>query len=124
MRFVSSCRFCTPLLAAMVWAISTDRPAASAEQPNIVLIMADDLGYECIGANGGTSYQTPVLDKLAADCGPGLTFCAHAPGAAMPLQTALKHFRHEFEAGVVFRKGYRFEFAARPADAERSVFGR
>ena len=42
---------------------------ASAEErlPNIVLIMADDLGYECIGANGGTSYRTPVLDKLAAE---------------------------------------------------------
>ena len=27
--------------------------------------MADDLGYETIGANGGTSYKTPVLDRLA-----------------------------------------------------------
>ena len=33
--------------------------------PNIVLIVADDLGYECIGANGGTSYHTPNIDKLA-----------------------------------------------------------
>jgi len=33
--------------------------------PNMVLIMADDLGYECIGANGGTSYKTPTLDRLA-----------------------------------------------------------
>ncbi len=37
------------------------------QKPNIVLIMADDLGYECIGANGGESYQTPVLDELAAN---------------------------------------------------------
>lgn len=28
--------------------------------------MADDLGYECIGANGCDDYKTPVLDKLAA----------------------------------------------------------
>ena len=34
--------------------------------PNIVLIMADDLGYECIGADGGTTYATPRIDKLAA----------------------------------------------------------
>ncbi len=40
-------------------------PAASTKRPNIILIMADDLGYECIGANGGTSYKTPVLDRLA-----------------------------------------------------------
>ncbi len=39
---------------------------AAAPRPNIILIMADDLGYECIGANGSTSYQTPVLDRLAA----------------------------------------------------------
>ena len=35
------------------------------EKPNVVLIMADDLGYECLGCNGGTSYQTPTLDALA-----------------------------------------------------------
>ncbi len=34
-------------------------------RPNIVLILADDLGFECITANGGTSYQTPNIDKLA-----------------------------------------------------------
>lgn len=34
-------------------------------RPNIVLIMADDLGYECLGCYGSTSYRTPVLDELA-----------------------------------------------------------
>ena len=29
--------------------------------------MADDLGYETIGANGGTSYKTPNLDRMAAE---------------------------------------------------------
>ncbi|MCH2176924.1 MAG: sulfatase-like hydrolase/transferase [Lentisphaeria bacterium] len=37
----------------------------SSDRPNIVLIMADDLGYECIGAYGGTSYRTPTIDQLA-----------------------------------------------------------
>lgn len=44
-------------------------PASSAQsgkKPNVVLILADDLGYECLGCNGGTSYKTPHLDKLAA----------------------------------------------------------
>ena len=35
-------------------------------RPNIILILADDLGYETIGANGGTSYRTPVIDRMAA----------------------------------------------------------
>jgi arylsulfatase A len=41
-------------------------PARAADRPNVVLVMADDLGYETIGANGGTSYRTPTLDRLAA----------------------------------------------------------
>lgn len=45
--------------------LGEDRSPAS--RPNIVLIMADDLGYECIGANGGTSYRMPVLDRLAKE---------------------------------------------------------
>ena len=38
----------------------------AAEKPNVILIMADDLGYETIGCYGGTSYKTPVLDQMAA----------------------------------------------------------
>ncbi len=34
--------------------------------PNIVLIMADDIGIEGLGCYGGTSYKTPNLDQLAA----------------------------------------------------------
>ena len=44
---------------ATLHAADAPRPA----KPNLVLIMADDLGYETIGANGGTSYQTPELDR-------------------------------------------------------------
>jgi len=40
--------------------------AAEPAKPNIIVILVDDMGYECIGANGGTSYQTPEIDKLAA----------------------------------------------------------
>lgn len=39
--------------------------AVRRDKPNIVLIMADDFGYECLEANGGRSYQTPHLDALA-----------------------------------------------------------
>ena len=36
-------------------------------RPNVILIMADDLGYETIGVNGGSSYQTPEIDRLASN---------------------------------------------------------
>jgi NADH-quinone oxidoreductase subunit F len=43
------------------------------------------------------------LDTLAEHCrfmGPGKTFCALAPGAMEPLQSALKHFRSDFERHI------------------------
>lgn len=49
------------------------RPAPGGEvsgkdrAPNIVLILADDLGRECLGCYGGTSYKTPNLDRLAGE---------------------------------------------------------
>ncbi|MGD9649129.1 MAG: sulfatase-like hydrolase/transferase [Pirellulales bacterium] len=54
--------------AALVVLAGSLLPASlgAAERPNVVLIMADDLGYETLGCNGGTSYATPNLDKLAA----------------------------------------------------------
>lgn len=44
---------------------------ASEDRPNIILIMADDMGRETLGVHGGLDYQTPVLDKLGAQ---GLSF--------------------------------------------------
>ncbi|WP_339745684.1 sulfatase-like hydrolase/transferase [uncultured Rubinisphaera sp.] len=39
--------------------------AAPPERPNILLIVSDDMGFECVEANGGTSYKTPRLNQLA-----------------------------------------------------------
>ena len=39
--------------------------AYAAEQPNILLILADDLGYSDLGCYGG-EIETPNLDELAA----------------------------------------------------------
>lgn len=35
-------------------------------RPNIILIMTDDMGQECLGCYGALDYKTPVLDKLAS----------------------------------------------------------
>ena len=45
--------------------LSLSSIAQDSNRPNIVLIMADDLGYECINSYGGTSYKTPFLTELA-----------------------------------------------------------
>ncbi|TWT84741.1 Arylsulfatase [Planctomycetes bacterium CA13] len=46
--------------------LSDNSKTRSLDRPNVVLIMADDLGAECIGAYGCTAYQTPALDHLAS----------------------------------------------------------
>lgn len=39
--------------------------AAVPQKMNVVLIMADDMGYECLKVNGGESYESPNIDKFA-----------------------------------------------------------
>lgn len=39
--------------------------AAPGKKPNIVLIMADDIGYECFGCYGSRQYHTPNIDRMA-----------------------------------------------------------
>ena len=41
--------------------------SAPAKGPNILLIMADDVGIDGIGCYGGTSYPTPHIDALAKE---------------------------------------------------------
>jgi arylsulfatase A len=67
------------LFCALSLGVTTGFHSAGAvERPNVILIMADDLGYETIAANGGTSYRTPTLDRLAAD-GVRFTHCFVQP---------------------------------------------
>jgi arylsulfatase A len=40
---------------------------ATAEQPNILLILADDVGSEVLACYGGESYPTPNIDRLASE---------------------------------------------------------
>lgn len=53
----------------LIWLFSCN-PAETPRQtgsPNIIFILADDLGYETVGVNGGTSYKTPNIDRLAGE---------------------------------------------------------
>jgi arylsulfatase A len=79
--------------------------AIASGKPNIVLIMADDLGYECIGANGGTSYETPVLDQLAKG-GVRFEHCYAQPlctPSRVKIMTGIYNVRNYVEFGVLDR---------------------
>ena len=69
-------------------------PKASRKKPNIVFIMADDIGTEVLGCYGGTSYKTPNLDKLA-ETGMRFTHCYSSPVCA-PSRVKLMTGRYGF----------------------------
>ncbi|MFT7488935.1 MAG: arylsulfatase A, partial [Candidatus Promineifilaceae bacterium] len=54
--------------------------AASARKPNIIYIMADDLGYGDLSCFGQTKFSTPNLDRLAQE---GITFTDYYAGSTV-----------------------------------------
>jgi len=82
-----------------------DGPGASAsrKRPNIVFIMADDVGQPVLGCYGGTSYKTPNLDKLA-ETGIRFTHCYSSPVCApsrVKIMTGRYGFRNYKEWGHI-----------------------
>jgi arylsulfatase A len=69
--------------AVLLWLLTATLAGASdAVRPNIILILADDVGAETISAYGGESYLTPHIDELARD---GVRFeYAHAQPLCTP----------------------------------------
>ena len=53
-------------------------PVKNSGKPNIIYILADDLGYGDLGAYGQTKIETPNIDKLAAS---GMLFTQHYSGS-------------------------------------------
>lgn len=53
---------------------------ASTRQPNVIYILADDLGYGDVSAYGQSKFQTPNIDALAQD---GMLFTQHYSGSTV-----------------------------------------
>lgn len=70
-----SCGWCTPCWSGLRWA---ERILGSFEQGQ------------------GSEADLDKLEWITKFCAPGNTFCALAPGAVEPLQSALKYFREDF----------------------------
>ena len=71
--------------------------AQSAKQPNIVIIMADDMGFSDIGCYG-SEIKTPVLDNLAAN---GLRFTQfYNTSRCCPTRASLLTGMYQHQAGI------------------------
>lgn len=99
---------------------------ASAARPNIVLIMADDFGYECLSCNGSTSYQTPNLDALAKG-GIRFTNCYAQPlctPTRVQLMTGIYNVRNYVRFGLLDPKATTFAQLLKKAGYATCVAGK
>lgn len=74
-----SCGWCTPCRDGLPWTVKI---------------------LQAIEKGEGEAGDIETLQQLTRFLGPGKTFCAHAPGAMEPLQSALKFFPDAFKQGI------------------------
>ena len=85
---------CLALLIGAARAMAAPAPpVAGAERPNIVFILADDLGYGDVGVYGQTKIRTPRLDRMAREGTRFTQFYAGSPVCA-PSRSALMTGQH------------------------------
>jgi len=75
------------------------KSAVAVEQPNILIILCDDLGYGDLACYGHESIKTPNLDQLAAD-GIRFTDCYSASPLCSPARAGLLTGRTPSRAGI------------------------
>ena len=99
------------LILALMLAPVIPLHAADTPKPNIVFLLADDLGVECLSTYGGTSHKTPNIDRLAKE-GMRFTrcfrnpFCSPSRGSLLtghyPFQNGLKVVLHSKSQENIF----------------------
>ena len=123
-EFIKAASLGAAVLAAPGCLNAGQRP--SGRKPNIILIMADDIGYECFGCYGGKSYKTPVLDGLART---GMRFehCYSQPlctPSRVKIMTGQYNFRNYVNFGVLDPKQKTFGHMLRDRGYATCVVGK
>ena len=78
-NFLRLAGFCAGAAALPSWMRMAWAEAAPSRRPNIIFILADDIGYGDLGCYGAARVKTPNVDRLARE---GIRFTdAHAPAA-------------------------------------------
>ncbi|HEU4751647.1 MAG TPA: sulfatase-like hydrolase/transferase, partial [Armatimonadota bacterium] len=94
--------FRPPALLLLLFSLFALAPLALAQErpPNVVLILADDLGWGDVGFNGRTEWKTPNLDRLGAQ-GTIFTRWYTAGVTCAPSRAALMSGKYGIHNGVV-----------------------
>ena len=92
------------LLLASICLLSGPATAAPA-RPNIIFILADDLGIDGVSCYGADSHKTPHIDRLAAS-GTRFETCYAAPLCG-PSRCALMTGRYAFRTGGITNGSWR-----------------
>jgi arylsulfatase A len=87
-----------PIIGSLMNPTPAEAQKTQQKKPNIIFILADDLGYAEIGCNGSDHYKTPNIDKLARQ---GLRFThAYALPLCGPSRATLLTGRYVFRTGA------------------------
>ena len=100
-QFFDRVGVCEVVILTTALLASTATPfleAASAERPNVILVITDDQGYGDLGAHGNTMIQTPNLDKLYTESVRLTDF--HVDPTCSPTRSALMSGRYSTRTGV------------------------
>lgn len=96
------------------------------ERPNIILIMADDMGYEALSSNGSESCKSPNLDKLAAE-GVRFTNCFSNPictPSRAKIMTGQYNVRNYVKFGMLDRGQTTFAHQLKEAGYATAIAGK
>lgn len=120
MSLASKCVACAVLaaIAALGNRVST-ADGSDASRPNIVFILADDLGYGDLACYGAPDVRTPNLDRLAAE-GVRLTDCYANESVCSPTRAAFMTGRYQQRIGLEWAVYYGVHGQGLPG-AEKSI---
>ena len=93
------------LLAALAAFTAVPAQAAAPAKPNIIFILADDLGLDGVSCYGADAHKTPQIDKLAAS-GTRFETCYAAPLCG-PSRCVLMSGRYAFRTGGIGNGSWR-----------------
>ncbi len=100
--------------------------AAAPAHTNVIMIMADDIGFECYGCYGSPYYRTPAIDRLAAE---GARFThAYAQPLCTPsrvkIMTGKYNFRNYVDFGSMDLSQATFAHAVKAAGYRTCIAGK